>query len=568
MCAQRHSKQAKLSIFLFICSLAFNGCGIEDKLEDSENKGSGQQSIVENSGQTSKSKDITDENNVSSLEKGQVFVQRLQLAKAQKLSSQISPAREVLGLTDKQDVSLEISIVDENGKELSYERDDLAGGDFEFIPPTSGVYDMIIRTNEKTLQDIPKVNNVGAMSESNIVVAGQQSPLSNIILKGVVVLARKCVQLDQNANSQIVLAPSGRYFVQPMIFYGRVNDNKEVELLSSATMTIETKETMITLKNLQEMKRSQYRDIYFSNSSLTDDEERNLTRIFYQGYFGAAGELYTVETFRKGGICDPDNATIALSGDIGANDVSLRVIDQTLGVDRVIQLRPTIQPSFSMYESNESKLSDWTQCSYDRQTGEPKTYNGDAKECKNLSLSDPPYVTLDYLLPSATSDGIASGLSALSDPTRILYYGHSYAKSWYQQLINHASELIDTKEPSVTIERCLYNGGLVAIPLQNERADLPLKEFNAQAGDVINLSKRSGSHTALLDFYQGDVSIDGQYQLASCIPGDSSDCEAYKQIMVKVQNCSIKADSAISVTSIADSFIYPDYFEISGVIVE
>jgi hypothetical protein len=220
-----------------------------------------------------------------------------------------------------------------------------------------------------------------------------------------------------------------------------------------------------------------------------------------------------------------------------------------------------------MYTQSDAKLEDYTQCTYSRTTGEPKPYNGDAATCKTFNLADPPYVTLDYQLPSG------GGLSASSDPTRIVFYGHSYPKAWYQALIENSEALISGDEDTVELPGCLNNGGMVAVPVTTEKTFMPLGEFNVHAataadggGDVINLARKAGSYTALTDFYQGNVDASGEIEYGACIPKGDESCHTTKVLKVKLASCSVKADSGITVTAVGDDMIYPSYFEMSGIV--
>ena len=502
--------------------------------------------------------------------KGDVVIKSVSLKKGQTFDAMVAIGGTALGLAaEENSASLEIAIVNALGQEQVYDREGEAGGSVSFEPKDDGTYEVVVKVNADIEGGIPTMETEGEASAGDLQGAGERSAAvhGDVLLRGVVALARECKELDESGNIATTKAPDGRYYVQPLIFLGRVTEDGLVEERSGAAMEIRSGEDSIALKALKSMDRKTYRDIYASNGSLSDDEERAVTRLFYQGYFAAAGELYTVDSFRFGGSC-ADAGSIALAGDIGAVNVALHVVEADLGLDETIVLRPTVQPAFSLYEASDVKLSDWTQCTYDRQTAEPETYNGDAATCKTFSLSDPPYVTLDYLMPSATSDGQTAGLTELSDPTRIIYYGHSYAKAWQQALVNEAEALVQAEAPSVTLSRCLNNGGMVAVPLKADRSIMPLAEFNAVAGDVINLARRAGSHTVLTAFYQGDVSIAGTMKVLSCIPGNGEDCADYRSIDVTLTSCTIKADSGVSMMSIADSYIYPSYFEMSGIIGE
>lgn len=501
--------------------------------------------------------------NVLRLAQGDVLIQDVSLAEGAVLNAQMifSPVTS-LWSSNADSTVIEVSLLDEKGQEVAYKRKGTDETVLNYTATAQGMYKIVVKSNTADSIDLSENAITGADSAGTIEKANERNSAlyADRVLKGLVVLARECRELDSQGNIAIVAASDGRYFVQPIIFYGKVRSDKSVEPLYTATMSIRAGNDVIELVKLKDLPRSTFREF----PALNDDEERAYVRQFYNGYFGAPGELYTVETFRKGGDCHKA-ATIALTGDVGANTITLDFADSEAAITLSVDLRATVAPSFSTYEANDKRISDWTQCTYNRLTAEPTTYNGDATACKTFRYSDPPYVKLDYLLPSESSDGIAQGLTKASDPTRLLYYGHSYPKQWYQKLI--ADDILASgASQDVILDTCLSNGGLVAVPLDTQKTFLPLKEFNASENDIINLARRAGSYTALVNFFQGNVQSGGQYKVPACLPKDGQTCYAFRLLNVTTRSCSIKADSGISVSAISDSYVYPDFFEMSGII--
>jgi hypothetical protein len=107
---------------------------------------------------------------------------------------------------------------------------------------------------------------------------------------------------------------------------------------------------------------------------------------------------------------------------------------------------------------------------------------------------------------------------------------------------------------------------MISVPITKGKSTMPLAEFNAKKDDIINLARRPGSYAALTDFYQGNIDASGTIRYPACFPKDGDSCHYFKVIDLTVKSCKIKADSSITTTSVSDSFIYPEYFEISGII--
>jgi hypothetical protein len=167
---------------------------------------------------------------------------------------------------------------------------------------------------------------------------------------------------------------------------------------------------------------------------------------------------------------------------------------------------------------------------------------------------------LDYALPSASG----GGLTTASDPTRIMFYGYSQPKSTISTLASNAANFTAGKGGTINVPGCLNNGGLTAVPISTQKTYIPLPEFNAGAGDVIALNHKSGTYTALTDYYQGNVQTAGQITMPTCVPTNGA-CN-WQMVPFNSGKCSIESDSGISTISVGNDFIYPEFYEMSGII--
>jgi hypothetical protein len=475
-----------------------------------------------------------------------------------KASVRLNIAPKSLNLTDASNGNeIEISILDEAGEEISYQR--IAAQDAEItVPDDAAAASILIRDNSSGGIDL-------AAEEANqLVLPAVSSPdaiHADITLKAFVAFARQCRQLTPDGNSTtVVQAAAGHYFAQPFVFLGKVSSDRRVAPIATAKIAIVLEQQKQELVPISAMDLSHMKQF----SSLSQQQHADYMRTFYSGYFGAAGELYTIPTFMKKGDCSAQ-PQFSLGSDPGIKTVLLSVEDLANEpvISESIPIRVTIQPAFNLYLGDDTKLNDWTQCTLNRRTGEPQTYNGDAATCKELSVSQPPYAKLDWAMPSE-----AGVTSIESDPTRLIFYGHAWSKEAVDAVIAQSDILTSDPKAMVELQGCTTNGGLVAVPLQDQGAKMPLRELNVQLGDVINMARRSGSYTALTKFYQGNVDMSGSLEIPTCIPGASSACDHFRTVTYVTKSCVIKADSGIAVGSISDSFVYPDYFELSGIITE
>jgi hypothetical protein len=502
--------------------------------------------------------------NEGGLKSGQTLIQKVTLKKGIPFQSQFLLAQK-MSLAEDADKGngVEISILEKDGSEKSYNREGLGSTTVEFDPPKDGEYTIAIRNNSINTAEFAVEEQTGAKVVGEIEAAGKDAPHKDIHLKAFVVFSKVCKKTKPDGSSvDSFTAPAGEYFVQPFVFLGKVDAARKVAPLSQASISIVSGDRTVNLKKLSDLELASYREF----NSLSKAEHAEYTRLFYQGYFGAAGELYTVDTFRKGGDCEKA-VSIPMDLNPGMTKVELVVNDSSVtpALLQKISIRPTVSVPFSMYENNETKLVDYTQCTISRTTAEPKTYNGDAQVCKEFSMKDSPFLKLDYELPSKAGQ---TGITADSDPTRILFYGHSHPKSWYQKLLDNSSALLSGETKSISLPGCLNNGGLISVPLKKERTELPLAEFNVALGDVVNLARRSGSYTGLVDFYQGNIDGSGELTVPACVPSATESCVGVRNIKVISEKCEIKADSGVAVTALSENMVYPDYFEMSGVVKE
>lgn len=470
-------------------------------------------------------------------------------------------------LLETQGQPFEISLVDSSGREQVYTRSGTGENVLSFTPETEGEYAVLIKNNAPSALNVTIEASEGLAESTELsnATSGSQSPYKDIVLKAVITFARQCKQNTNGGSSSATFtAPEGSYYVQPFVFMGKVDgETKRVTPLSSAEISLVSGSSTIALKKIGDLDIATYREI----SGLSKDQHEVYTRNFYGAYFGAAGEMYTTDTFRFGGDCQ-SAPTVALPTDLGSADVQLKVVDASLSpaLNASFPVRPSASTSFTMYEKSAQKIDNWDPCSYDNFTAVPKNFNSPELPCRKLAISDPPYITLDYRLPSEEA---GAQVTKLSDPTRVLYYGHSLSRAFKKAVIDQQADLRASLS-EIKLESCLNNGGLHAVPLNTQKTLLPLGEFNVKSGDLIQLARKTGSYTALKDFYQGDVQAAGDIEFASCIPDSSTQtaCASYKVLKVQVSSCSIKADSGVSASSVTDSFIYPSYYELSGEITD
>lgn len=492
---------------------------------------------------------------------GEVLLQRVTLEEGRSFTSRLD-FRGVSLLGDDNGTAIEVSVANGSSLEEAFKRYGSDEIDLEFDPEESGDHLVWVRNNSTEELVIDQLAQDGAASVGDVAIASERedAPYKNIVVKGVVALARECKDTSEDGNSTVTTeAPEGHVFVQPFVFIGEVQSDGSVVDVTDADVSVTGETEVQSLSRLDDMPFRAYREL----SGLSEDQHLKYTKMFYRAYFGGAGELYTVDTFRRYGDCGA-MVPLALVDDYGETILDLRVKVARLDIDLREPLRATASTAFSTYFDDE-RMTDWTQCTYDAVTGEPETYNGDAAACKDLSLKAPPSIRLDYKLPSASGEG---AWTEASDPTRGLFYGFGRARRWVEGVLDAAEDLRSDTTSTLALDGCAHIGGLHASPLDPEGTPFALQELRVQEGDIVNLARKTGSYTVLADFYQGDVDADLEFEYPTCIPDGDESCADYKVVKVVPKGCRIKADSGVSVTSVSDSMIYPDYFEISGVVVK
>lgn len=522
-------------------------------------------SWVGNGKKDDEKKDEGNSGNGATLLAGGVLYHKVQLSSGATLTSSYKSSSASLRLlADEQ--PFEVSILKADGQEVAYQRDGLEGLEVSQEVSEAGTYTVVIKNNGSESITLEQDSVAGVDEDKGLSGAldDADAVFKEYSLKAVVALGRECKQYADGGNSTSVrTAPDGEFFVQPFVFLAKVDLNtRKVERVSGADIRVVSGDRSMPLKMLSDFDLSVFRE----SGSLTKDEHVAYTRSFYQGYFGAAGEFYTVDTFRFGGDCAA-MPTFPMDSDLGLSDLQLKVTAADLGIDETIALRPTASTAFTMYESADVKLDNWDPCTYDAFTAEPINYNFPEKTCRELSVSNPPYVTLADQMPSESNPDV---YTKESDPTRILYYGHSLSRSFKEAVLENQAALRDGSLTGIQLDRCLNNGGIQSVAIGSEASYLPLDEFNAKNGDLIQLAFKTGSYTSLTRFYQGNADVSGSIQYPACIPNSEAQtsCDDYKVLTVEIENCSVKADSGVFVTSLQDSFIYPEYYGLTGSVKE
>ena len=489
--------------------------------------------------------------------------------------------------------NVELSVLDSSGKEVYYNRFSSSSVAPSFAASETGSYTVLIKNNTSDSLNVSHASATGAKSDSSVELSNNLSTsiYNNITLKGFVSFGRQC---RDNLGSTTTTAPTGRYYVQPYIFMGKTSSSTSngttqysVSNIYDSTISITSGDTTINLKPLSasnvqntgggipKAALSMYNEMggVFANTNnwSTDPVQFNMVlnfvRGFYNAFFGAAGELYTTETFHLNGSC-ANAQTIALDSDPGKTSISLKIVNSNLStpIDLSIPIQASIEPAYNVKAADGQSFSDWTQCSTNRANGDPVPYNGSGS-CKNLSLATPPYLELTYL-PS--KDPSKTGITSASDPTRLIFFGYGTTGSFYKQLVQNNTAFNNKTMTSLSINNCLNNGGMLSVPLQSSGTNpIPISELNSQVGDVITLDKRSGKYTALTQFFQGNVTKNESIALNACVPDGTNSCNTSPvNITVNVSGCSYKADSGIAVGAINTNSVYPGWSALSGIIVQ
>lgn len=486
---------------------------------------------------------------------GDVLVKRVYVKAGTAFETSLGLKSLALADGEAKALPIELSVLNPDGTEAAYARAPSDNAKIAFTPEKDGELIVTVKNNTTVAATVDTPATVGADTDTGFLNAdASTSPYKDIALKAVISFGKLCKKMTADGMGvDTVTAPGDSYFVQPFVFLGKVGADKKVAPLATATISIKSGGKVINLTRIEDLPRTTFAS---DAARGTDADKLDYVRTFYQGYFGAAGQMYTTDTFHLGGDC-AQAVAIDLGKKVAEADVQLAIEDatQTPPLSMTYKIRPTESVPFSVRHGDGTKL-DYSGCTYGND-GEPVPYMGEpGAVCTQLSQATPPYVMLDYKLP----DGDAA-------PTRILFYGNGQTKAWKKALFDNHDAIAAGTMKEVALPTCFFNGGLVSVPVSaTDKIALPLAELNAAQGDVIHLAHKPGSYTALTDFYQGNVDGSGKLSLPTCVPNGAESCPTWARLDVKIEACTMKADSGISVPTVGDNFIYPDYYEMNGVI--
>jgi len=452
---------------------------------------------------------------------------------------------------------VEVSVVDPDGLEQTYLRNGDGSLSVNFTPSKTGTYRINFKNNSDRPISLVNSGTTGGTVSGSVSSANSKAKFKDIFLKAYVGFSTRC-----NTFSSTVTAANGSFFVQPIVFLGRIGSGKKVTDISTATIKISYGATSITLQRLDEMNTNLYDNPNNPSNSIPSSDKTNKIKYiksYYQSLFGAAGELYTIgDTFNKstGSTCSTASTLPLGTSNFGNSIVTLSIVDSTNGVDESIKIRPVASSiDFGQFfkKADGTTFNDFSTCSYNSTTGSSESC------AKSFSLTDPPYVQL-------SSQALDTGVSA---PTRLLFFGANYPKSYYTQLITNSTALTNGSLKSITIDGCLNNGGINAVKLSaTEKIYIPLREFNLVKEDISQLKYIPGTYSHLKEFYQGNADLSGSVDLPVCIPSSGQACPTYKTITINSSKCRVKVDSGIIIGAFSSAptwttgdnnyFIYPD----------
>lgn len=452
---------------------------------------------------------------------------------------------------------VEVSVVDPDGLEQSYFRNGDGAMTVNFTPTKTGTYRVNFKNNSERSVSINNSSVSGGTATSSAGRSNTNAKFKDIFLKAYVGLSTRC-----NTFNTQVTAASGSFYVQPIVFLGKIGTGKKVSDITTATIKLAYGGTTLTLQRLDDMNANLYDNPNNPSNSIPSSDKANKIKYiksYYQSLFGAAGELYTIgDTFNKstGSTCSSASTLPLGTSNFGNSVITMTLVDSANGINESFKIRPVVNAiDFSQYfkKSDGTAFNDFSTCSYDKTTG------SSASCAKTFSLTDPPYVQL-------SSQALDTSVSA---PTRLLFFGANYPKSYYTQLISNSVALSNGSMKSITIDGCLNNGGLNSVKLSaTDKVYLPLREFNLAKDDISQLKFQPGTYTHLKDFYQGNADLSGSVDLPVCIPSTTQECPTYKTITVNSSKCRVKVDSGITVGAFSSSptwttadtnyLLYPD----------
>ncbi len=182
--------------------------------------------------------------------------------------------------------------------------------------------------------------------------------------------------------------------------------------------------------------------------------------------------------------------------------------------------------------------------------GNSRSYQA-LNSCPTLSISNPPRAQVT--MPSAL--GIA-GITAASDPTRVLFYGSSQPKAYWDVWYSNYANILNGSVTSVSLNSCIYNGGMIGAPVAGSSNPVPVGEFNAAVNDFMTLQTMTGSLTSLTDFYHGSIDLSGSISWPRYMTGMYGNFDTFT---INTSACSASGDSGIMGMSIYVPGAYSNY---------
>lgn len=544
----------KLIPLFALSVLVFEGCG---SWAGSPKKGTaGKDTPTDGGGST----------NVRSaaLAPGEMVFHRITLKAGDKVTSKYALKGGSVGLalaSDETAAAQEVSVLAPNGQEVKFLRPDNASLEIPVEAAQAGEYIIAVRNNSLQTLSVEAVEAQGASADKVQKANGDQAKFKDFTLKATLMFSKYCTTANSkymtaardgnettSSFQKSVKAKDGYYFVQPIVFFGQVDAAKKVTARAAATIKVKAGGQEVLLKPITLLGSDT-----LNGSGLTGDEAVAAVRAEYAGFLGAAGEMYTLDTFRKLGNCDTALA-LPLSADPGKDTVELVIEDSTASpaIAETVPVKVTVNSAITVYSTKQTQQSSWDLCSYNTNNAEAYNYSKGSGACQKFSIANPPSAKIAQW----ASEIYPGVVSQASDPTRVLFYGRSLSRSFVKALVDNAANNETQASPAVSFSGCLYNGGLVSLPASTEQAYLPVGEFQFKAGDIFSLGTRLGSYTAMPQFYQGDVVADGSLQMARNIPIPDTKM-TWKKVTATWTGCKARADSGVFAAAIADYGIYP-----------
>lgn len=242
-------------------------------------------------------------------------------------------------------ITYEVTIVDENGIEVFYSRSDSSGKLIIRMTPTASgnkTYSLIIKNTSSITFSLSRDESKtrGGTFSGTVDNANLTAKYKDYTLKGFVSFSSFCY-----AQGGSVSNTSGtNFFPQAFVSMGKVDaTTKKVTDVSSANITLKFGDKSVKLLKLDES------NLWFSSSSMTAEQKAAYIayiKLLYSGYYGMIGELYTTPS-----DC---STSFNLGTDPGKNLVTLSVNDTTTTpvISQEYKFKPTVAAPLEMFEND------------------------------------------------------------------------------------------------------------------------------------------------------------------------------------------------------------------------